>query len=137
MDANPIKGESNLLGTPPSTQYIDYQDGKLKEYIDDNSHTIWFEPALTQLIEYDRADRTPSDLVVAMGLCELMDDDLMGKIAKPKDSVSKELQLFGYYRDPITGKKKYGAIPTVSKEKENMNKEYEFSLREGPMGGWK
>jgi len=136
MDADPTKAQSSQLGTPPSPQYIDYQDGKLKEYIDDNSHNVWFDLALEQLIEYDRGNRTPSDLVIAMGLCELMDDDLMGKIAKPKEMLA-ELQPFGYYRDPITGKKKYGEMPKKSEEEKNMNKEYEFSLKEGLMGGWK
>jgi hypothetical protein len=137
MDASPLKKKSELLGTPASTQYIDYQDGKLKEYIDDNSSLIWYAPALEQLLEYDRNNRTPSDLVIAMGLCELMDDDLLGKIAKPAEAVSEEFELFGYYKDPITGRKKYGKIPNKNKEIENMNKEYTFSLTEGPMGGWK
>ena len=135
MNADPLKGKSNLLGTPASTQYIDYQDGKLAEYIDDNSYNIWFDPALEQLLEYDRGNRTPSDLVIAMGLCELMDDDLLGKIAKPKEATA-ELKMFGYYTDPETGHKKYGELPGQNKEKENMNKEYTFSLREGPLGGW-
>ena len=137
MNADPTKGKSSLIGTPPSAQYIDYQDGKLKEYIDDSAHNIWFDLALEQLIEYDRGNRTPSDLVIAMGLCELMDDDLLGKIAKPKDEIGKELKPFGYYRDPLTGRKKYGKLPEISTEERNMNKEYEFSLREGPLGGWK
>ncbi|MCK5788529.1 MAG: hypothetical protein KAH32_06000 [Chlamydiia bacterium] len=137
MNADPLKGKSSLIGTPASTPYIDYQDGKLKEYVDDMCHIIWFEPALEQLLEYDRGNRTPSDLVIAMGLCEIMDDDLMGKIAKPKEVATEEFVLFGYYKDPLTGKKKYGKLPTVNKEQENMNKEYVFSLREGPLGGWK
>ena len=137
MDADPLKTKSSLIGTPPSTPYIDYQDGKLKEYIDDSSHNIWFDPALEQLIEYDRGNRTPSDLVIAMGLCELMDDDLLGKIAKPQAAVSEGFELFGYYKDPNTGRKKYGKVPSANPEQLNMNKEYVFSLQEGPMGGWK
>ena len=137
MDADPLKGKSNLIGTPGSSQYIDYQDGKLKEYIDDNSHIIWFDLALEQLLEYDRANRTPSDLVIAMGLCEIMDDDLMGKIAKPKENAGDQLQPFGYYTDPITGYKRYGKIPSKSIEHNNMNSEYEFSIkRESIKGGW-
>jgi len=136
MNADPAKGKSSLIGTPPSAQYIDYQDGKLKEYIDDNSHNIWFDPALEQLLEYDRANRTPSDLVVAMGLCELLDDDLMGKIAKPRETF-EEFKLFGYYKDPATGKRKYGVLPGQSDEEKTMNKEYSFSLNEINRGGWK
>jgi len=140
MNADPLKGKSSLIGTPASTQYIDYQDGKLAEYIDDNAHNMWFDPALEQLIEYDRADRTPSDLVIAMGLCELMDDDLLGKVAKPSESEVKDLSDFGYYRDPVTGYKKYGIIPKKSEEENRMNDEYEFDSyqikKEGPLGGW-
>ena len=136
MDADPLKKRANQIGTPPSPKYIDHQDGKLKEYIDDSSGTIWYEPAITQLLEYDRLNRTPSDLVVAMGLTELLDEDLLGKIAKPKEAASEEFVLFGYYKDPVTGKKKYGALPRKSEEEINMNKEYVFGLKEGLMGGW-
>ena len=137
MNADPTKVKSSLLGTPASTQYIDYQDGKLAEYIDDNSHNIWFDPALEQLIEYDRDNRTPSDLVIAMGLCELMDDDLLGKIAKPKEATA-ELSDFGYYKDPYTGRKIYGELPKISEEGEKMNSEYTFqTLTEDSSGGWR
>ncbi|MCK5788257.1 MAG: hypothetical protein KAH32_04635 [Chlamydiia bacterium] len=141
MNADPLKSKSSLIGTPVSTHYIDYQDGKLAEYISDNSHNIWFDTALKQLLEYDRNNRTPSDLVIAMGLCELMDDDLLGKIAKPLESEVDELELFGFYIDKSTGKKKKGIIPKASKEELSMNSEYEFEpfkiKVEGEFGGWK
>jgi len=140
MDGDVSKQKTSLIGTPASTQYIDYQDGKLKEYLDDNTHLLWYEDALNQLLEYDRENRTPSDLVVAMGLCELLDDDLMGKLAKPKDTQG-ELREFGYYKDPITGIKRYGEIPKTSEEELSMNSEYEFDTHqvkiEGLKGGWK
>jgi len=136
MDGSTTVNKTNLIGTPASAHYIDHQDGKLKEYIDDNCHNLWFEPALSQLLEYDRTDRTKFDLVIAMGLTELLDEDLYNKPAKPKETYD-EFQLFGYYRDPETGHKKYGPLPGVSEEEVSMNKEYEFSLREGLNGGWK
>jgi len=138
MDGKPTTNTTNLIGTPASTHYIDYQDGKLKEYLDDNTQNLWFQAALEQLIEYDRNDRTKFDLVIAMGLCELMDDDLMGKLAKPKEAYD-DFKLFGYYKDPVTGKKVYGELPNQSREEQTMNSEYTFDLKiESSSGrGWK
>lgn len=109
--ADPNKA-SMLIGTQVSTHLIDHQDNKTKEYIDENYDKIWFSDLLEQLQDYDRADRTPSDLVVAMGLCEIADEDLMGKVAKPPTKAADGLELFGYYTDPVTGRKKHGIIPS-------------------------
>ena len=56
-----------------------------------------------------------------MGLCELADEDLMGKVAgiqAPKES--NRLKAFGYYTDPITNYKKYGVIPNQEDRRDEM-----------------
>ena len=102
--------KNNLIGTQASGPIIDHQDDKIKEYVDDYCHTIWFIDLLEQLQEYDREDRREYDLVVAMGLCELADEDLGGKAAQPpREPASAGYTPMGFYKDK-DGKKQYGPI---------------------------
>jgi hypothetical protein len=109
-DADPLKA-SNLIGTQASTPVIDHMDSKVKEYIDDHYDKIYFKDLLEQCQNYLRENRTEFDLVIAMGLAELADEDKMGEIAKKEERETEQLQLFGYYTDPVTGYKKQGIIP--------------------------
>lgn len=109
-----IDSTSNLIGTTVTPNVIDHQDGKIKEYVQDFCHQIFFDDLLEQLKDYQREDRTKFDLVVAMGLCEIADEDLLGEPAKSRNTESKELQDFGYYTDD-RGVKKFGVIPKGNK----------------------
>lgn len=109
-DADPNK-ISNLIGTQASTPMIDHMDNKTKEYIDDNYDQMFFTDQLEQCQNYNREDRTKFDLVIAMGLCELADEDKLGSLVKPKIKEEDGFQTFGYYTDPETGYKKFGTIP--------------------------
>lgn len=103
---------TNLIGTTTAQNIRDHQDEKIAEYINDYYDTIWFLEMLEQCQDYDRDNRTKFDLVVAFGLCELSDEDLMGKAAKAPIKESSQFQLFGYYTDPDTGYKAHGIIPS-------------------------
>ena len=115
------KKNSNLIGTTAAGPIIDHQDQKIAAYIDDYYQEIWFKDLLEQLQDYDRDNRTKFDLVIAMGLCELADEDLMGQVAKPPQAITSELELWGYYTDPTTGYKKYGIIPSKSSAQKDMD----------------
>jgi hypothetical protein len=119
--ADPTKS-SNLIGTTASTPIIDHQDQKVADYIDHYYNDIWFSDLLEQLQDYNRDDRTKFDLVIAMGLCELSDEDLLGKGAKPPAKLTEGFKLFGYYTDPVTGYKKYGVLPEQGGYKEELKK---------------
>jgi len=122
QNADPNK-QTHLIGTTAGGPIIDHQDQKIKAYIDDFYDTIYFKDLLEHLQDYNREDRTKFDLVIAMGLCELSDEDLMGAIAKPKETQSDKLQLFGYYTEYVNGQpvKKYGVIPDKSDGKKELD----------------
>ncbi len=113
---------SNLIGTTTAPNVIDHQDMKIKEYTNDYCDTIFFTDLLEQLRDYQREDRTRYDLVIAMGLCELADEDMMGEVASSEVRESNELKLFGYYTDPITGRKTFGTLPEKSAEQRALEK---------------
>jgi hypothetical protein len=121
QNADPSKS-SALIGTTAGGPIIDHQDQKIAAYIDDYYKEIWFPDMLKQLQDYNRDDRTKFDLVIAMGLCELADEDLMGRAAKPPVAATSEFKPFGYYTDPETGYKAFGVIPEKSNAIEDMNK---------------
>jgi hypothetical protein len=108
--ANP-DGNTNLIGTQVNDKLIHHQDSLIKSYIDDFSESIFFDDLLGQLQGYSATDRTKFDLVIAMGLTELSDEDLLAVPAEIKQRETEGLELFGYYTDPVTGYKKYGVIP--------------------------
>jgi len=103
--------KSNLVGTQVNDTLIDHQDYKIKSYVNDYCEQIYILPLLEQLRDYQREDRTPWDLVVAMGLCELADEEFIGKGAKlEQTAVTKGMKKFGYYTDK-DGYKRKGTIP--------------------------
>ena len=105
------KLKNNLIGTQASPPIIDHQDDKIKEYIDDFYMHIWFPELLEQLQDYDRENRREYDLVISMGLCELADEDLHGKAARPQaEPATAEFKPSGWYTDNL-GKKHYGILP--------------------------
>jgi hypothetical protein len=121
-DADPNK-ISNLIGTQASTPMIDHMDNKTKEYIDDNYDQMFFTDQLEQCQNYNREDRTKFDLVIAMGLCELADEDKLGSLVKPKLKEEDSFQAFGYFTDPTTGYKKFGVLPS-----QNLNTDSKESM---------
>jgi len=130
------KKHSNLIGTQASTPVIDHMDMKVKDYIDEYYDQIFFDDILEQCQDYNRDNRTKFDLVIAMGLCELGDEDLMGKPARSDRRESEDFRDIGYYTDS-SGIKRYGVIPTMksaglSDMEELIKKEKErFSLSGG------
>jgi len=102
---------SMLIGTPVNASLIDHQDEKIQTYVDDYYYQIHYLPMLEQLRDYSREDRTAYDLVIAMGLAELADEDFIGKPPIEASQASKELEVWGIYRD-ANGAKRWGVIPS-------------------------
>lgn len=117
QNADPNR-QTNLIGTTAAGPIIDHMDQRIKAYIDDFYDIIWFPGLLEQLQDYNREDRTKYDFVIAMGLCELSDEDLMGREAKLPEKATEGLQLFGYYSEYVNGKriKRYGVLPNQDGE---------------------
>jgi hypothetical protein len=116
---------SMLIGTPANSTIIDHQDDKIKAYIDDYYYQIFFLPLLEQLKDYSREDRTPYDLVIAMGLAELADEDFIGKPPVEEIKASRDLEVWGIYRDS-EGVKRWGVIPSKNNNEFNSIAEEEY-----------
>lgn len=99
------------IGTPASVAIIDHQTDLIRDYVNDYCHNIWFPDMLDELSRYTDEMKRKFDIIAAMGLCELGDEDMMGITPKQTEVSDDSFQDFGYYIDPDTGYRKFGVIP--------------------------
>lgn len=99
------------IGTPASVAIIDHQTDLIRDYVNDFCHNIWFEEMLDELSRYTDEMKRKFDIIAAMGLCELGDEDMMGVTPRQVENTDDSFQDFGYYIDPETGYRRYGIIP--------------------------
>lgn len=99
------------IGTPASVAIIDHQTDLIRDYVNDFCHNIWFEEMLDELSRYTDEMKRKFDIIAAMGLCELGDEDMRGVTPRQIENTDDSFQDFGYYIDPETGYRRQGVIP--------------------------
>ena len=104
------KRKSTQIGTPATKPIIDHQTDLIANFIEDYGDTIWFEEMLDQLIRYNDENKGKFDIVAAMSMAELADEELTGVTPKlVEDEVSNQWQDVGYYKTS-DGKVHFGVI---------------------------
>lgn len=111
-------GLSKAYGAPATVAVINHQTDLIAAFVNDYCHTIWFPEMLDELNRYTDENKRKFDIVAAMGMAELADEELGGVVAKQVEDISSEFEDFGYYYDE-QGIKKWGIIP---KSKSNIPK---------------
>lgn len=103
-------GRSRQIGAPASESVIKHQLELIADYIDEFCSEIWFIDIIEELLKYSYENKTKFDLVAALGMCLLANEELM--FVRPKIEVdnSSILQPFGYWTDE-NGIKHKGRIP--------------------------
>ena len=76
------RGNANMYGTPASPKVIDHYRELIYDFCLDYSHTMAFREMVSQLLEYSDEKKKDFDIVAAMGMCELGDEEL--SIKKPE-----------------------------------------------------
>lgn len=110
---NPAKAKKVMLteGTKINPKTIDHYINLIKDYILDYGENIYFPDMVDDLINFSYELKGKFDLVVAMGMCELLDeDDSALNVTVKKQKIAKERAVFGYYTD-ADGYKHFGIIP--------------------------
>ena len=107
---NMKNGNSRSYGTPATAAIIGMQTDLIADFIEDYCHTIWFEEVLDQLVRYNDENKTKFDIVAAMGMAELADQELTGRMPLAVQPVDEGFEDFGYYTDE-NGYKRFGVIP--------------------------
>lgn len=104
------KVNRNQYGAPATPAVIDHQTDLIADFVNDYSHNIWFIDFLEELTRYTDENKRQFDIVAAMGMAELADEDLHGIVPKKTEYLSNEFQDIGYYTDE-RGYKRFGIIP--------------------------
>lgn len=103
----------NQYGTTATKAMIDHQTDLIADYVEDYCHNIWFLQFLEQLNKYTDENKGKFDIVAAMGMCEVGDEELSDIIPKVNIQEKKEFRDIGYYKDE-KGYTRYGIIPKAS-----------------------
>ena len=93
-------GNTKSYGTPATGVIIDMQTDLIATYIENYSHNIWFEEILDELQKYNPDNKRKYDIVAALGMVELADQELSARVPiKAEEEGKVEFQDFGYWRD--------------------------------------
>lgn len=106
---------SNQIGTPATKQIIEQHTSLTANFVEDYCHTIWFEEILNELISYNDENKTKFDIVAALGMVFLLDQELSQRVPSEVVKEVEEFEDFGYYTDE-RGYKRWGVIPKPDKE---------------------
>lgn len=105
-------GRSKQFGAPASETVIRHQLELISDYIDEYCGEIWFIEIIEELLKYSYENKRKFDLVAALGMAMLANEELMFIKPKIEDSKSNVLQPFGYWKDE-RGIMHKGRIPEV------------------------
>ena len=105
------KGNSQMYGTPATVKVILHYRELIYDYILDYSRTMAFKEMVDQLLDYTDEGKKDFDIVAAMGMCELGDEEMSVKRPEAKEVPGKGFQNIGWWTDN-KGYKHHGVIPS-------------------------
>ena len=115
-------GTSKQYGTPATKTIIEQHTELTANYVEDYCHNIWFEEVLEQLVSYNDENKGKFDIVAAMGMMFLADEELSGRVPTKVVKEVEQFQDFGYYIDE-RGYRRFGVIPKKEQTVININQE--------------
>ena len=104
------RGNSRQIGSPGTVAIIDHQTDLIAYFIEDYGYNIWFDEMVEELTRYSDENKSKFDIVAAMGLNELADEELNGIIPIEKKEKPEVFSDVGWYVDE-KGYKHFGVIP--------------------------
>lgn len=104
------KKKTSQYGAPATLAVIDHQTDLIRDFVNDYCYTIWFDDMLDELNRYTIENKRKFDIIAALGMCELADEELSGVTPRSEIVETEEIQDIGYYYDE-NGVKHYGVIP--------------------------
>lgn len=102
--------KTNLVGLPATEAMIKHGLELINQYVLDYGWNIDFEEMCEQLLNYSYANKRKFDIVAALQMAEIADEDMSGLTPVKFSANKNEWQDFGYYTDD-NGYKRFGVIP--------------------------
>lgn len=112
------KSATALYGTPATPKMIQYGLDLIRDYIEDYSHNMYFGDQLQQCQDYSDEFKGKYDIIAAMQMTEIGDQELQG-VPQKREEI-KEWKNLGWYKDH-RGHRKYGVIENNNNTKNVWN----------------
>ena len=109
--ADVTKRRTNQYGTPATKNVIEHQTDLIADFVNDYCHNIWFEEVLDELNRYSDDAKRKFDIIAALGMAELADEELGGVTPKTVKKQEEKYEDIGWYKDE-KGYKHFGVIPS-------------------------
>ena len=119
------RGSSKQYGTPATAAIIAHQTDLIADYVNDYCHTIWFEEMLDELNRYTDENKRKFDIIAAMSMAELADEELSGVVPKQIKQEDDTWDDIGFYIDD-NGYKRWGVIPRTQNSTINVNHKFDI-----------
>ena len=100
----------HLIGLPATEAVITHGLELISAFIADYCWTIDFDEMLDQLLHYSYEAKRKFDIVAALSMVEIADEELSGIAPSESNKTQREWRDFGYYRDE-NGHIKFGELP--------------------------
>ena len=107
-------GNKKLIGLPGTEAVIKHGLELIQNFLNDYWYTIDYPEILQQLLKYTYSQKRKFDIIAALEMAEIGDEELFGINPTKTVNVEAAWQDIGYYRDE-NGHMKYGAIPSTDK----------------------
>ena len=93
--SDPTKTNTNMYGAPTPAKVIVHYVELVYDFCLDYSQTMNFREMLEQLINYSDEKKKNFDIVAAMGMCELADEELSTRKPVERESQNARFVDFG------------------------------------------
>lgn len=111
------KGSSKMYGSPSTKTIIEHCLDLIENFVNDYCYGINFLNILQELSKYSYENKKKFDLVAALGMCLLGDEELMGRAPKVAGKTKSKWKDIGYYY--VNGVKYFGVIGSEEKTIDN------------------
>ena len=105
-----VRNTNKQYGTPATKAIIDHQTDLIADYVEDYCHLIWFDEVLDELNRYTDENKGQFDIIAALGMACLADEELQGVAPKVMEIQKEADNDIGFYTDE-NGIKRWGVIP--------------------------
>lgn len=115
------KGNSNMIGTPATTKVITHYRELIYDFCLDYCFTIEFREMLEQLLNYSDEKKKEFDIIAALGMCELGDEEMSLRKPEAREPEGKKFVDIGWFKDG-KGYRHFGKIPQNMDERNAQNR---------------
>ena len=104
------RGNSQMIGVPATEAIIKHGLELINNFVNDYCYSIDIDEMLEQLLKYSWENKRKFDIIAAMEMAEIGDEELMNIRPAAQDKLAKEWENIGWFTNE-KGYKEYGVIP--------------------------